>query len=91
MAETPRWKESDTHPPSGPRSSTGGSQTSDYSAEVDQMRQELGRLSDKVAKSVRGAAGPLGQQFENTVAKNPTAAVLIAAGVGLIVGLMNRR
>jgi ElaB/YqjD/DUF883 family membrane-anchored ribosome-binding protein len=91
MAETPRWKESDFTPPGSSRSSGGAGSATDYTKDINEMRSELSKLSDSLAKSIQGAAGPLTQQLEQAVVKNPIPSVLIAAGIGLVLGAMRRR
>lgn len=92
MAETPKWKESDVSPPGETRASTSspGSRT-DYSQDISEMRDELSKLADSLAQSIKTAAGPLTKQLETAVTRNPVSTVLIAAGIGLLFGLSRRR
>jgi ElaB/YqjD/DUF883 family membrane-anchored ribosome-binding protein len=96
MAETQKWKESDVQPPSGSRSATGAAgrgadYSGDYNAEITHIRAELAKLSDAVGGSVKGVMAPMTRQLETAVARNPTTSVLIAAGVGLLLGLISLR
>jgi ElaB/YqjD/DUF883 family membrane-anchored ribosome-binding protein len=91
MPETPKWKESDVSPPSGQRPSAGIGIKSDYSQDLSEIRGEISRLSDTLTESIKTAAGPLTKQLESAVTRNPIPSVLIAAGIGLLLGLSRRR
>jgi ElaB/YqjD/DUF883 family membrane-anchored ribosome-binding protein len=91
MAETPKWKESDVSPPGGQRTSAGAGAQSDYSQDLSEIRDEISRISDTLTESIKTAAGPLTKQLEGAVTRNPIPSVLIAAGIGLLLGLSRRR
>jgi ElaB/YqjD/DUF883 family membrane-anchored ribosome-binding protein len=44
-------------------------------------------MGSKVAGSVQESMRPFTQELEARVARNPTGSVLIAAGVGLVLGM----
>jgi ElaB/YqjD/DUF883 family membrane-anchored ribosome-binding protein len=88
MAETQKW--------TTPSSNEGQQQASpDYTAELEKLRKDLARLAESVGGAVYEAAQervqPMAREFEATVARNPTTAVLIAAGIGLLLGMMMSR
>jgi ElaB/YqjD/DUF883 family membrane-anchored ribosome-binding protein len=94
MAETQKWATT-----SSASSQVGreGEQPSspDYAAELEKLRKDLARLAETVGGAVQGAVQdrvqPIAREFEATVARNPTTSVLIAAGVGLLLGMIMSR
>ncbi len=63
----------------------------DYQAEIETLRSELSKLADAVGGSVKDTVQPLARELEATVARNPTVSVAVAAGVGLLLGLIITR
>ena len=64
----------------------------DYQQELDRLRSDLGKLAETVGGTVRNKVEPMTRELEAAVTRNPTASVAIAAGVGLLLGLiMSRR
>ncbi|MCL4764846.1 MAG: DUF883 family protein [Hyphomicrobiaceae bacterium] len=70
---------------------TGDEHTTDYQAEIERLRSDMARLAESVGGSVRSTVRPMARELEATVARNPTTSIAIAAGVGLLLGLMMSR
>jgi len=93
---------------------------SDASDELNSLRAEVSRLSDKLASrayseaehagtrvretvsdlahragdfasTARDRMGETSMELEDNISRNPWAAILIAGGVGLLLGMMSRR
>ncbi len=92
VAET-KWQESRSSSGASGRSSgsDNGSDTIDYQAEIDKVRAEMARLAESVGGSLQSTMKPIARELEASVTRNPTSAVLIAAGVGLVLGVMMSR
>jgi ElaB/YqjD/DUF883 family membrane-anchored ribosome-binding protein len=61
---------------------------------IESMRRQGSRLADQASEQVsqaQDAVVEVFEDFEASVRRNPTAAVAIAAGVGLFLGLLLRR
>lgn len=67
-------------------------------SEIEALTQQAGSIAEDL--SARGhdagrkaaeTAGALGHELEGAVNRNPLAALLIAAGLGLLIGLATRR
>ncbi len=72
--------------------SLGVKATADYQAEIDKLRSDMTRLAQAIGGTVRDSMKPISRDLEAVVARNPTASVAVAAGVGLVLGfLMSRR
>lgn len=65
--------------------------TAEYQAEIEKLRSEMTKLAETVGSSVRKTVQPVARELEATVVRNPTLSVAIAAGAGLILGLMMAR
>ena len=65
--------------------------TTDYQAEIEKLRSDMTKLAESVGGTVKNAVQPMARDLEATVARNPTASVAIAAGVGLLLGLIMSR
>ncbi len=91
MADTPKWKESDTNLPGSSRSGSGMGRPGDYNQEISAIRDELSKLSEAVGGTMKSAVAPMTRQLEAAVVRNPTTSLLIAAGIGLLFGLMRSR
>lgn len=91
MAE--KWQESRSPNAgaSGRPSGDNGADTIDYQAEIEKVRAEMARLAETVGGSLQSTMNPVTRELEATVTRNPTSAVLIAAGVGLVLGVMMSR
>ena len=91
MAE--KWQESRSPNAgtSGRASGENGADTIDYQAEIEKVRAEMARLAETVGGSLQNTMKPVARELEATVIRNPTSAVLIAAGVGLVLGVMMSR
>ncbi len=63
----------------------------DYQAEIEKLRSDMTKLAETVGNSVKNTVRPMARDLEATVARNPTVSVAIAAGVGLLLGLMMSR
>lgn len=63
----------------------------DYQAEIEKLRTEVTKLAESVGGTVKRTVQPMTRELEATVARNPTVSVAIAAGVGLLLGLMMSR
>ena len=71
--------------------SPGDQHTSDYQAEIDKLRSDMTRLAQSIGGTVRDTMKPMTRDLEAAVVRNPTASVAIAAGVGLVLGLLMSR
>ena len=67
------------------------------SEEVERLKAEIARLSHSAGEKIRekkddaaGQANALGKELEAAIERNPMQAVLIAAGVGLVLGWLTR-
>ncbi len=87
MADTTKWQEGKETDGSSSRAGD----TPDYQAEIEKMRSEMSHLADAVAGTVKTTMKPVARELEATVSRNPTASVLIAAGIGLVLGVMMSR
>ena len=65
--------------------------SADYQAEIEKLRADMGKLAESVSGSVKSTVQPMARELEATVARNPTVSVAIAAGVGLLLGVMMSR
>lgn len=63
----------------------------DYQAELEKLRADMSKLAQTVSGSVRQKMQPVARELESAIARNPTASVAIAAGVGLLLGFMMSR
>ncbi|MGD9805468.1 MAG: hypothetical protein AB7E81_24275 [Hyphomicrobiaceae bacterium] len=66
-------------------------------AEIETLKAEISRLAGSAGEAVRGEAAEaaqkasaLAKEFETSIERNPMQAVLIAVGVGLILGWMTK-
>jgi ElaB/YqjD/DUF883 family membrane-anchored ribosome-binding protein len=95
MAETHKWKETTTSSASSPLGREGDQPAPDYTVELEKLRKDLTRLAESVGGAVQGAVQervqPMAREFEATIARNPTTSVLVAAGVGLLLGMIVSR
>ena len=76
------------------RAGSGGAgedRTSHYQAEIDRLRSDMSKLAETVGGSLRSTVQPVARELEAAVVRNPTASVAIAAGAGLILGLIMAR
>ena len=64
---------------------------SDVSRSMKSRAKDLGETANAYLKRGRKKAGKLEQAIERRVVKRPLAAVLAAAGVGLVIGMFCRR
>lgn len=69
----------------------GEDRTADYQAEIEKLRTDITKLAESVGGSVRSTVQPMARELEAAVARNPTASVAIAAGAGLLLGLIMAR
>lgn len=99
MHETQKWKESSVTPPEtssvAPDRHTSMDDTSasgiDYEQELAKLRQELARLGDVVSGSLQNTVRPMARELEGIIVRNPTTSVAVAAGAGLLLGIMMKR
>lgn len=85
MADNNKWQEAkDAAPPRA-------GDAPDYQAEIEKIRSEMAHLADAVTGTVKTTMKPVARELEATVSRNPTASVLIAAGIGLVLGVMMSR
>jgi len=90
MAEA-KWQESrSSSADASPRTSgtENGADAIDYQAEIEKVRAEMARLAESVGGSLQNTMKPIARELEASVTRNPTSAVLIAAGVGLVLGVL---
>ncbi len=66
-------------------------------SEIDEMAQRLKSLAAEVdargsaaARRAGAQASALGQEIENTINRNPLASVLVALGLGFVIGMASR-
>lgn len=58
---------------------------------VERKADEYYREGRRQAEAVLGEARALEQEFEEQIGRNPLTAVMIALGLGFLIGLMSRR
>jgi ElaB/YqjD/DUF883 family membrane-anchored ribosome-binding protein len=75
----------------GRTASRASDEAPDYQAEIEKVKAEMTKLAETVAGSVQNTMKPVARELEATVTRNPTASVLIAAGIGLVLGIMMSR
>ena len=75
----------------GRTGSRANDEAPDYQAEIDKVKTEMTKLAETVAGSVQSTMKPVQRELEATVSRNPTASVLVAAGIGLVLGVMMSR
>jgi uncharacterized protein YjbJ (UPF0337 family) len=56
--------------------------------EVRKSVGDLKEMGSRVASSVQETMRPLTKELENRIARNPTGSVLVAAGLGLLLGVL---
>ena len=81
-------------PPSPPKQETPSAAT-EVSDNLAALRQDIANLAKSVkrvaAEQIGSSVEDVHQSLENRIRRNPTQATLIAAGIGLVVGLMLAR
>lgn len=73
------------------RVGAGEDRTAEYQAEIERLRSDMTKLAETVGGSVKSTLQPMARELEAAVARNPTMSVAIAAGAGLLLGLMMSR
>ncbi len=71
--------------------SVGQAKIEDYKAAVESLAQNAVASSLDAFKVARDQATNMEHQFEDQIRANPLRAILVAAGVGLLVGFLARR
>ena len=91
MAETQKWKEAAGTGTAGSTSSNVRFGEQDLNRDLEQLKADVSRLADSLSGAVQSTVRPYTREFEAQVARNPTMAVMIAAGVGLVLGMLAAR
>ena len=93
MAETHAWKEpAETGMTGTTRGAEGSRATAtDVRAEIAKMRSDVTRLAEAVGGTVQTTVKPMTRELEATVVRHPTMSVVVAAGVGLVLGMLMSR
>ena len=63
----------------------------EYRAEIASLKADMARLAQTVSGTVRDSVKPMARELEAAVLRHPTASVAIAAGLGLVLGLLMTR
>ncbi|MEM8872876.1 MAG: hypothetical protein AAGD32_01340 [Planctomycetota bacterium] len=90
MEDTFNGRHSDTTPPNG----TGHGPTHDSAADAidpEALREEAERQLNEAAQQAREKLGDLQSGIENYIREKPVQTLLVAAGVGLLVGTLLKR
>jgi ElaB/YqjD/DUF883 family membrane-anchored ribosome-binding protein len=64
---------------------------SDIKSGAQETIQQIGHSAAHLSEQGRVAVGQLEKTLENSIRENPLTSILIAAGVGVIVGLLMRK
>jgi len=72
----------------------GAKLAEDYSslrAEISQLSEAVAELANKRADQIEGQIKSVGAEMEASIERHPYSAVLVALGVGVLLGLASRR